>query len=250
MSTPEGPSWAEFAVNLGELLYELPPTAKLVMHAEGNRFAQFSAEQDPEYPDLVTDLYAGLVSDKVVDERWRMSPADHENLVAAGWKPPSDGLPDWHRYIYAGSPESCAELARQVATALQTALRVVRPADLVVDGWVDRSARALTVTGLGLGPGKIGESNAHALVHYHLRRERLGGSTKGIKAVRMDTGWMLHYPPGTPAPGEPDDFGDRNFYVSDDHLIERRPLNAVPAEFQADFEQRYRTRNGLSVDAG
>lgn len=231
MDTTKGPDWAEFTRNLGTILFELERRAKLVLHAEGNRFAQFAAEEDPVYPELVDKLYAGLVSDEFIDEPWRMSPADHQSLAAADWTPPDPGHPDWSTSIHCPAPDDCALLADKVATALRTALRVTRPAELVPDGWMDGrhpNDSHVDVTALGLGPGKISESNALSLVHWYILDQKLGQSSQGLQADRIDGGWVMYFPQGTPAPGRPDDFGTRDFYVPTTMSSNAGPTTQTP----------------------
>lgn len=137
-------AWETFGAELAGFLASLPSGAKLILAAEGNRFAQF-AQAD-------TQLDAELTSNFFLADGWKMSADAEFDLRAAGWLPPTGrtSIGNWHRSL--SWPASAAEyeaLAEAVVAGMVNALHIAGPAELSAAGWVDGPGE-LDLTRLGL----------------------------------------------------------------------------------------------------
>lgn len=136
--------WAKLAAGLAAELSTLggPEEVDTVLiiadRADSDCYVQFSG--------TASALWAEVVSNNHLPTHRQLTAADERALVAAGWRKPGRGLPNW--WTDTAEP---GQAAAMVVAAIRDQLRIA-PHNLVYESFRTASGEAVTHPGLGIRP--------------------------------------------------------------------------------------------------
>jgi hypothetical protein len=264
-------SWFEGAERSGSTLYALPGGRAVLSGGVWNA-PELDAAYNRGAP--LPQLYAGApewLADPVLNPRAR------SGLLSfcywwdgvrwyRGESPTADRLSAavpgiWTAETVAGVvagllAEEPTDQQRDAIRALVTAAEVgVVTRDTLVDVFgadglfdIDSALYQLMLAGVTLTrPGPVPADEAIAQVREYILEQGMnttGYPLEQLRADRISVGWMVYVPT---TPGEIS-IGRAIFYVADDGVLEQSSSSVAPSVFVAEFEQRFRQRNGSVPD--